>query len=165
MRHGGLTAAAVLALALCAGCADTPAPGSGGLETSAAPTPDDTASPTAQGSASPGRSAIPNAAETSFPGAPQDVESEEIAVAPDDDPRRFRLVTWGSSTCPTLPDEVEWDESAQVVRVTLTDATAYGDAPCTADIAPTTSVVALPDGAPDAPGLVVEVAGARLTID
>lgn len=164
MRRTGITAGAVLAVALCAGCAGTPAPGSGALETSAPPTSDAMATPTGQATPAPSGSPVPNVAETFFPGAPDDAAFDEVGVAADADPRRFQVVTWGSSTCPTLPDDVVWDEAAQLVRVTLTDATAYGDAACTADIAPTTSVVALPDEAPDASGLTVEVAGATLTI-
>ncbi|MFS0703942.1 hypothetical protein AB6N23_05400 [Cellulomonas sp. 179-A 9B4 NHS] len=161
MRHAGLATVAVVGIALCAGCADTPAPGSGALETVTASPTDASTGPTA----TPVESPVPNVAETFFPGAPPDVGSEEIAVTPGDDPRQLLLVTWGSSTCPTLPDDVTWDAAAEVLRVTLTDATAYGDAACTADMAPTTSVVRLPDEAPDAAEVTVEVAGARLPVD
>ncbi|QGQ20715.1 hypothetical protein GC089_17890 [Cellulomonas sp. JZ18] len=159
-------AGAVLAVLLAA-CADTPDAGSGALETSAPATPTATsgATPDSTGDATPSPTpTVPSAAETFFPGAPEGVGGEEVEVLADEDPRRIRVVTWGSSTCPTLPDQVVWDEAAQVLRVTLTDATAYGDRACTADIAPTTSVVALPEGSPDATSLTVEVAGERLTL-
>ncbi|WP_309133604.1 hypothetical protein [Cellulomonas sp.] len=161
MRRTGATAGVLLALAL-TGCADSPEAGEGALETSAASTPPATTD--ASPSASPTPS-VPSAAETFFPGAPDEVGMEEVAVVADEDPRRVRVVTWGSSSCPTLPDDVLWDEAAEVLRVTLTDATAYGDRACTTDMAPTTSVVELPDEAPDASGLSVEVAGETLTVD
>lgn len=166
MRRSGVMAGAVLAVLL-AGCGGTPEPGSGALETSAPTTPEATTDATdgTTGDATPSPTpSVPSAAETFFPGAPEGVGTEEVEVVADEDPRRVRVVTWGSSTCPTLPDQVVWDEAAQVLRVTLTDATAYGDRACTTDVAPTTSVVALPEGSPDASGLTVEIAGERLTV-
>jgi hypothetical protein len=59
-----------------------------------------------------------------------------------DDGRLFAVVTWGSSSCIPVVDEVAGE--GQTVRVTLADAAT--DQVCTADYAPRASVGALPEG-------------------
>jgi hypothetical protein len=59
-----------------------------------------------------------------------------------DDGRMFAVVSWGSSTCIPMVDEVTVE--GQTVSVTLVDADP--DAACTADLAPRASAGALPEG-------------------
>ncbi|UZN03913.1 hypothetical protein [Cellulomonas sp. S1-8] len=147
---------AVTALLL-AGCASSEEPGAQdtGMDDTATADPAESAAP----------AEIPNVAETMFPGAPDGVEGDGTTVHAGDDPRQLLVVTFGSSTCPVLPTDVMWDATAEVLQIELTDNEAYADRACTMDMAPTTSVVALPDEAPDAAGLTVEVDGSSLTVE
>ncbi|MBO3089856.1 hypothetical protein [Cellulomonas dongxiuzhuiae] len=144
MRTIRRTAPAILLAALLAGCAGSSGstdPGEG------APTP--------LPATSAATDAVPSVAETTFPGAPEGVAEGETAVVAGDDARHLQVVTYGSSTCPVVPTDVTWDAGAGTLRITLTGPGAL--ATCTMDLVPTTSVVALPDDAPDAAGLTVEV--------
>lgn len=146
----------ILLTALVAGCASGTDPG--GATTAAPTTPTAGSSPSASDAAE-----VPSVAETSFPGLPDGVTGQEATVVAGDDPRTLEVVTFGSSTCPVLPTDVAWDADAQTVRITLSDPGAYAGV-CTADMAPTTSVVALPDDAPDATGLTVELDGRNMVV-
>ena len=148
------TALTILLGAALAGCAGS----SGSTQTAdVTPTPTPSPSPTATADA------VPSVAETTFPGAPEGVDEGETAVVAGDDARHLQVVTYGSSTCPVLPTDVTWDAAAGTLAITLTgpDATDV----CTMDLAPTTSVVALPDDAPDAAGLTVEVDGRSIVVE
>ena len=149
------TAPTILLAALLAGCA-----GTGGSTGSTDP---DEGTPTPSPTTSASADAMPSVAETTFPGAPEGVGEGETAVVAGDDARHLQVVTYGSSTCPVLPTDVTWDAAAGTLALTLTgpDATDV----CTMDLAPTTSVVALPDDAPDAAGLTVEVDGRSIVVE
>lgn len=152
------TVTAVTLAALLTGCGGSADPGGGPATSDAMPAAPTDATPDA--TTDPG---VPSVAETTFPGAPDGVTGEESTVLPGDDPRQVQVVTFGSSTCPVVPTDVTWDADAAVLRVTLSDGEAY-DGACTMDLVPSTSVVALPDDAPDAAGLTVELDGRTLTL-
>lgn len=154
-RRATTTAGAVALVLALAGCAGSAEPGA---EASTA---------AASASAAPTDAGVlpPNIAETTSPGAPDGVETEDVAVVAGEDPRTLQVVTVSSSSCPILPTDVQWDADAEVLAITLTGPDAYADAMCTADLAPTTSVVALPDDAPDAAGLTVEISGQTLVVE
>ncbi|QAY70227.1 hypothetical protein [Xylanimonas protaetiae] len=61
------------------------------------------------------------------------------------------VVTWGSSSCPTLAAAATGDADG----VTVTFVPLPADAACTADLGPTTSAVAVPEGADDGADLTV----------
>lgn len=105
-----------------------------------------------------------DAVATVVPGGPDDVPLEGVTVLGGDDSRHLRVVTTGSSSCPVVPTTVRWDARDDVLRIGLSEP---GDHPgaCTADISPTTFVVRLPDEAPDAPGITVEVDGREVPVD
>jgi len=149
--HGTALTTVVLAVLL-AGCAGSTDPGA------------DDGTPTAPEAVTDDTPEVPSVAETSFPGAPDDVTGEDTAVVAGDDDRHVQVVTFGSSTCPVLPTDVAWDDDGQVLRIELSGPDAYSG-PCTMDLAPTTSVVALPDDSPDAAGLTVEVDGRSVVVD
>ncbi|MBF0689384.1 MAG: hypothetical protein IR158_16660 [Cellulomonas sp.] len=153
IRGTALTILLGVALAGCAGSSGSTGSTDPG---DVAPTPAPSPSATAD--------AVPSVAETTFPGAPGDVTEGETAVVAGDDARHLQVVTYGSSTCPVLPTAVTWDDSTEVLSITLSGPEMY-DRPCTMDFVPTTSVVALPDDAPDAAGLTVEVAGRSLVVE
>lgn len=67
---------------------------------------------------------------------------DDIEAAWLDDGRAFALVTWGSSTCVPMVDEITAD--GQNVSLTLVDAPA--DKACTADMSPRASFGGLPEG-------------------
>ncbi len=75
------------------------------------------------------------------PGAVLDPLSEGPVAAWVEEGSRFAVVTWGSSSCPSVATEltVEADD-----RLSLTFGPSPND-PCTADIAPTTHEFELPD--------------------
>lgn len=56
---------------------------------------------------------------------------------------RLEIVTWGSSGCPRLPVRM-LTSAANTVSVTMSDGAAPAGTTCTADLAPTTSVIQLP---------------------
>ena len=149
------TALTILLGAALAGCAGSSGSAGGTDPGEGTPTPSPTASATAD--------ALPSVAETTFPGAPDGVTEGETAVVAGDDARHLQVVTYGSSTCPVLPTDVTWDAAGQTVAITLTGPS--GDDVCTMDFVPTTSVVALPDDAPDAAGLTVEVEGRSIVVE
>ena len=73
-------------------------------------------------------------------------------------------MTWGSSSCPDVPGDVlAWGTHQVVVRTVGHDFFA-GDTECTGDLAPTTSVVRLPDPVDGAGALEVTVDGRRLRL-
>lgn len=157
---GALAVLTALTTAACAGQAP------GGTVTPPAPTEATTAPPTTE-PATPDDEAsgptLPEAVETTFPGAPDGVETEDVTVVAGSDDRHVDVVTVGSSTCPVVPTDVAWDGDAQVLRITLSDPDAYTGM-CTMDLVPTTSVVTLPDDVPGASGLSVEVAGRTVAL-
>jgi hypothetical protein len=59
------------------------------------------------------------------------------------DPRRIYVVTYGSSSCPSLPTVVRADGPHRVTIMTK-EHLANGDDGCTSDLGPTTSTVTLP---------------------
>jgi len=59
-----------------------------------------------------------------------------------DVPNLFYLVTWGSSSCPDLPEPQARTSNS---KITVRLRRGYWNA-CTADLVPTTSIVAVPDG-------------------
>ncbi|TQL01842.1 hypothetical protein [Cellulomonas sp. SLBN-39] len=159
-RRATTTAGAVALVLAVAGCAGSAEPGAGAstVAASASAAPTDAGMPTDAG--------LPaNIAESVSPGAPDGVETEDVAVVADEEPRMLQVVTVSSSSCPILPTDVRWDADAEVLAIMLTGPDAYADAMCTADLAPTTSVVALPDDAPDAAGITVEISGQTLVVD
>lgn len=159
-RRATTTAGAVALVLALAGCAGSAEPGAEAstAAASASAGPTDAELPTDAG-------LPPNIAETTSPGAPDGVETEDVAVVAGEDPRTLQVVTVSSSSCPVLPTDVQWDVDAEVLAITLTGPDAYADAMCTADLAPTTSVVALPDDAPDASGLTVAISGRTLVVE
>ncbi|MGY1551378.1 hypothetical protein ACW5CM_06255 [Microbacterium sp. A588] len=116
-----MSAAAVLATALLvAGC--TTSPGSSTPSTSSAPTPDGS-----------GSSTVP-------------VAEDDFEAAWLDDGRLFAIVTWGSSMCVPVVDEVT--ASGQTVTVALVDAPSADGAEtaCTDDLVPRASIGGVPEG-------------------
>ncbi|KDA05391.1 hypothetical protein DC31_16635 [Microbacterium sp. CH12i] len=75
------------------------------------------------------------------PTSPDDHDDFEAAWL--DDGRSFAVVTWGSSTCVPIVDEVTAD--GQKVSITLSDG-ADATKACTADLAPRASIGGLPVG-------------------
>lgn len=114
-----LAASTALAAALLvAGCASSPG------------SPAPTSSATTDGS---GSSAAPT-------------DDDDVEAAWLDDGRMFAIVTWGSSTCVPIVDEVTGD--GQTVTVSLADPPSSDGAEkaCTSDLAPRASVGAVPEG-------------------
>ncbi|MGM7698100.1 hypothetical protein [Microbacterium sp. A84] len=115
-----MSAAAVLAAALLVvGCASSP------------------------GSSSPGSSA-PDSSSPDSPAAP--VTDDDFEAAWLDDGRMFAIVTWGSSTCVPVVDEVI--AKGQTVTVALVDPPSADGAEtvCTADLSPRASIGGVPEG-------------------
>lgn len=81
-------------------------------------------------------------AATSSP-APAPEDDQDLEAAWLDGGRMFAIVSWGSSTCIPVVDEVSAD--GQRVSLSLVDI-GEADTACTADFAPRASVAALPDG-------------------
>jgi hypothetical protein len=83
-----------------------------------------------------------------YAGAPTGLEPQ---TAPDghlvplaariDDRSRLRITIWGSSTCPSVIDSALLDEDGSKITLVLRG---DSDVPCTADIAPATSVIQFP---------------------
>lgn len=92
------------------------------------------------GSSTPTSSASPDDTSTAPP-AEDDIEAAWL-----DDGRMFAIVTWGSSTCVPLVDEVTGD--GQRVTVSLADPPSSDGAEkaCTADLSARASIGALPEG-------------------
>ena len=97
-------------------------------------------------SSSPGSGAPTGSPEPGDSGTTTPVEGDEIEAAWLDDGRLFAIVTWGSSTCVPIVDEVSAE--GQKVTVALADAPSGGEeeVPCTADLAPRASIGGLPEG-------------------
>jgi hypothetical protein len=60
-----------------------------------------------------------------------------------EDGSRLRITIWGSSSCPSVVDSALLDDDGS--KITL-DLRADAKAPCTADVAPFTSVIQFPSG-------------------
>lgn len=73
--------------------------------------------------------------------APDDI-GDDMEAAWLDDGRMFAIVSWGSSTCIPVVDEV----IAEGQKVTVTFAEPPADQVCTADFAPRASIGAVPEG-------------------
>lgn len=71
------------------------------------------------------------------------------------------VVTWGSSRCPQLPVSVEVESGVLVV----TTAMYLPGGPCTRDMVPTTSVVAVPDGVDPSGPVLVSLDGVQSQLD
>ena len=165
----GVVVVVVLALAACARApADAPAGTAPSVATpSAAATGSTPGTPTAPPTPSPSAAPAPASAvgvvESTRPGLPEGVDApdgtergSEVVPGPGD--RRVQVVTLGSSTCPLVPRTVTWDAAAGALLVSLTDGREDGATQvCTHDLAWTTSVVLLPDAAPPATDVTVEV--------
>ncbi|MFD2094173.1 hypothetical protein [Blastococcus deserti] len=78
------------------------------------------------------------------PGPTFEVRPPPPPVSWADGGRRLAVTTWGSSSCPTGPGDVEV-VGAREVRVEITFLFPGRD-PCTADVAPRTTAVDLPEG-------------------
>ncbi|WP_243231789.1 hypothetical protein [Microbacterium sp. CIAB417] len=89
------------------------------------------------GSTGPASTSAPQTTNEPAPGGEDGFEAAWL-----DEGRMFAVVTWGSSTCVPVVEDVTAE--GQNVRVTVTDPDP--DAACTADYAPRASVGALPDG-------------------
>lgn len=72
-----------------------------------------------------------------------------------DGARRLNITTYGSGSCPALPTAVRSKGEHQVVVRTTTR-----EGACTADLSPTTSVIALPQGIDTSAAVSVDVDGA-----
>lgn len=97
---------------------------------------------TSPGSSTPTSSATPDdSGSATAPPAEDDIEAAWL-----DDGRMFAIVTWGSSTCVPIVDEVTAD--GQKVTVSLVDPPSSDGAEqaCTADLAPRASVGGMPEG-------------------
>jgi hypothetical protein len=137
------------AVALLGGCAtaDDASPGAttdAPSGSSAGGTPSPTGLEPVAGSTAPG---LP-------PGAGPAPADATAGAARATDEGLLHVVTFGSSTCPAVPDDTA--EAAGPTAVTVTFP-APGDGPCTADLVPTTTVVALPDGTDPTSDLVVTI--------
>ncbi|WP_263119597.1 hypothetical protein [Cellulomonas sp. RIT-PI-Y] len=122
------------ALLLLAGCAGGVDPGDG---TAATATPTASESDTATLDLTAGSSMIGLPAELGT--APTDSAAGAARIADDG---LIAIVTFGSSTCPQVPDSPATGTDS-AVTVTFPTPT---DGPCTLDYVPATTVIALPDG-------------------
>lgn len=97
-------------------------------------------------SSSPGSETPTSSPEPDGSGSTVPVDGDGMEAAWLDDGRLFALVSWGSSTCVPIVDEVSAD--GQKVTVSLVDAPADDEqeVPCTADLAPRASIGGLPEG-------------------
>lgn len=146
------TGAAVLlsATTLLAGCGSAASPSSGSGSTPAA------TSATTNGGATPLET--PSAVVTFTLGVPPGVApTQELgeAFVVWGDTGHLQVVTYGSSTCPILPETVTYSAAAGLSVKTVNSG---GTRPCTMDLVPTTSTVKAPDGLADG-------AAAKVTID
>lgn len=135
-RTGALVVACALALAL-AGCAAGDGPG--GVAT-ADPSAVPTAAPSApvpSGSSTGPDLTVPD---DDLPGAVVDPRAD---VGRGSAPGTLLVTTWGSSSCPVLPGEPRWETPGERLVVPL-DRTGE-DGPCTSDLGPTDTELAVPD--------------------
>ena len=152
------TGAAVLlsASALLAGCGSAASP-SGGTGS----TPATTATTTA-GGATPLET--PSAVVTFTLGVPSGVTPTQDlgeAFVVWGDPGQLEVVTYGSSTCPILPETVTYSASTGLSVKTVNSG---GTRPCTMDLVPTTSTVKAPDGLADGTTAKVTIDGQASTL-
>ncbi len=122
-------------LALLAACASTPgSPGGTDDATTGSPTP--TPAPT-----------LELAAGSSVVGLPDDLAAPPVdataGAARTADGALIYVITYGSSTCPSIADPSATGPGDGTVAVAFAEP---GDGPCTMDWVPATTVVALPDG-------------------
>ncbi|MHC3000166.1 hypothetical protein [Microbacterium sp. HJ5] len=87
--------------------------------------------------------------------ANDDANEQEVGAAWLDGGRMIGIVTQGSSTCVPTAEEATFEGG--VMKVTLVDV--EGDTPCTADLAPRVTLVAVPGGVDPEQGVEIEVAG------
>lgn len=155
--RGLALAGVVSALALVVTACASPAPSGGGSpEPTASPTasPTPSASPSASGDVTgapaPGEHVrgLPDGAEGTF--------DSPAGAAWSPDPGVLLVVTYGSSSCPLLPEaEAGWDDAGGTLDVRMVEPDP-GRA-CTMDYAPTTSAVAVPADADAGTPLTVRV--------
>lgn len=135
-RTGALVVACAIALA---GCAGGDAGGPAGVAT-ADPSAVPTAAPSApvpSGSSTGPDLTVPD---DDLPGAVVDPRAD---VARGSAPGTLLVTTWGSSSCPVLPGEPRWETPGERLVVPL-DRTGE-DGPCTSDLGPTDTELAVPD--------------------
>lgn len=135
-RTGALVVACAIALA---GCAGGDAGGPAGVAT-ADPSAVPTAAPSApvpSGSSTGPDLTVPD---DDLPGAVVDPRAD---VGRGSAPGTLLVTTWGSSSCPVLPGEPRWETPGERLVVPL-DRTGE-DGPCTSDLGPTDTELAVPD--------------------
>lgn len=102
-------------------------------------------------------------AETHFTGTPEGFSNVELGVAPHEDSRKLQIITSGSSNCPSLPTAVNWRDRDSVLEVSVAEIRPESGI-CSTDITRTTSVLELPDNAPDAPRMTVVIDGQEFIV-
>lgn len=145
-RSGAVAALAGVGLLLVAGCASGDA---GGSETTTEP-------PVSTEPATP--EPLTLTAGSSVVGLPDDLAApptDAVAgAARTTDPTLLYVVTFGSSTCPSVADPTATATGDGAVEITFPEP---DDGICTQDYVPATTVVALPDGVDGAAELTVDV--------
>lgn len=148
-RTGSVAALAGAALLVVAGCASGDAGGSGTTTEPPASTEPATPATPAPLTLTPGSTVV---------GLPDDLDAPPIdavaGAARTTDPTLLYVVTFGSSTCPSVADPTATSTGAGAVEVTFPEP---GDGACTQDYVPATTVVALPDDVDGAADLTVAV--------
>ncbi|HEU5155694.1 MAG TPA: hypothetical protein VFU43_01775 [Streptosporangiaceae bacterium] len=106
---------------------------------------------------SPGTTSPKSIAVTHYRGLPPGVAPAQLSTGVNAVWRagRLEITTWGSGSCPGVPTGLR-ARGAHALEVTISDD--YSGA-CTADLAPTTSVIEVPDGIASAGPLAVTVRG------
>ena len=84
-----------------------------------------------------------------------DPESPGVGYARGAEPRTVNVVTVGSSSCPLTPVDYTWDEEDRSITFRFGRREGTDHYPCTLDVAPSTSVVVVPQLPHDAPVTVV----------
>lgn len=135
---GGLALLGVVALL--GACASGAGPAGAGDAGSTTPTDDD-----AESGPTPGELVLePGSTIVGLPdGLGPQAGDAQAGVARTADPGLLYVITFGSSTCPAVPDDAAEDAGAGAVTITFPEP---GDGPCTMDYVPATTVVGLPDG-------------------
>lgn len=150
-RRRSAVALAGAALLLVAGCADGDA---GGAETTEPPAATD--APAATETATP--EPLTLTAGSFVVGLPDDLAAPptdaSAGAARTTDPTLLYVVTFGSSTCPSIADPTATSTGEGAIEITFPEPE---DGICTQDYVPATTVVALPDGVEGAGDLSVGI--------
>jgi hypothetical protein len=88
-----------------------------------------------------------------------DPETPGIGYARGAEPRTVNVVTVGSSACPLTPVDYTWDEEERSITFRFGRREGTDHYPCTLDVAPSTSVVLVPQLPLDEPVTVVTKGG------